>query len=256
MPVMLASIPGTRPWKPQIREVSSFRSMCLFMVFQVVTVYLMTEAVGGNSLRKCGRRPIVERPPFSISQGVQVPVSRQAGASGKKPRRSGGPTTDSGKRTSSQNSLKHGLYSRGTTAIPRGLFQEDQAELDAFVDAVAAALAPRDELEIAQAYRIAGYYLQLRRLGRFEAEAMIVTMPQRTTMEIIAQSDLGLPEPTPEAERVSRALSLMEDVLERASRIDARIASSLNQALLIYTDLQRRPLPLALPGPEEPTAEP
>lgn len=155
--------------------------------------------------------------------------------------RSTGPKSESGKKSSSSSSLIHGLYAHGATAIPRGLFQEDQSEIDDFVNSIAESLLPRDEIEAAQAMRIAHCYLQLRRLSRFEAEAMVATMPRESTTDRFQRDELELPSPTPDSERVTRAIFLLGSALETASRIDARIATSLDQALLVLLSYESAP---------------
>ena len=152
--------------------------------------------------------------------------------------KSTGAKTPDGKARSAKNATKHGLYAENPTAIPRGYFAEDAGEVDKYVSGIVGALEPRDELERAQAQRIAAYFLRLRRLDRFEAEALAGDTASR-----VIQGNIGTPSRNtgdPQAHAEESAAAAIEHTLERASRIDARIARGLERALVVYYQLRER----------------
>ena len=152
--------------------------------------------------------------------------------------KSTGAKTPEGKARSAKNATKHGLYAENPTAIPRGYFAEDAIEVDKYVSGIVGALEPRDELERAQAQRIAGYFLRLRRLDRFEAEALAGDTASRVIQGNMAMPSRNTGDPQVHAEE--SAAAAIEYTLERASRIDARIARGLERALVVYYQLRER----------------
>ena len=152
--------------------------------------------------------------------------------------KSTGAKTPEGKARSAKNATKHGLYAENPTAIPRGYFAEDASEVDKYVSGIVGALEPRDELERAQAQRIAGYFLRLRRLDRFEAEALAGDTASRVIQGHVAMPSRNTGDPQVHAEE--SAAAAIEYTLERASRIDARIARGLERALVVYYQLRER----------------
>jgi len=152
--------------------------------------------------------------------------------------KSTGPNSRSGKIRSALNALRHGIYSANPTAIPRGYFEEDPDEIKRYVAGIVDALNPRDVLEHAEANRIAVYFLRLRRLDRFEAEALAGDTASRVIEDGIFTSSQNMGDPEVRAEE-SAALAI-EHTLERASRIDSRIARGLERALIVYYQLRER----------------
>jgi hypothetical protein len=122
-----------------------------------------------------------------------------------------GPTSRQGKRQSALNSLNHGIYSAKPTAIPRGYFKEDPDEIKRYVAGIVEALEPRDALEDAEASRVihGDVFTPSQNTGNLEAHA-----------------------------EESAALAI-EHTLERASRIDSRIARGLERALIVYYQLRK-----------------
>jgi hypothetical protein len=148
-----------------------------------------------------------------------------------------GPTSRQGKRQSALNSLNHGIYSAKPTAIPRGYFKEDPDEIKRYVAGIVEALEPRDALEDAEANRVAVYFLRLRRLDRFEAEALAGDTASR-----VIHGDVSTPSQNTgnlEAHAEESAALAIEHTLERASRIDSRIARGLERALIVYYQLRK-----------------
>jgi hypothetical protein len=83
-------------------------------------------------------------------------------------RRSTGPRTDAGKRASSENATKSGIWVTQPRAISRGYFAEDETEIARYIDELMTALDPRDALENETAKNIATQYLRLQRLANLE----------------------------------------------------------------------------------------
>ncbi len=146
--------------------------------------------------------------------------------------KSTGPRTDKGKTTSSQSALKHGLWATKPTAVPRGLFKEDQEDLDLMTARVMKALGPRDAAEAHQAMRIAMLYVRLGRLGKVEAEAFAGDTHNRAD---------GWAHPG-EVKREKGARQALEESLNKATILDGRIGRSLREAYAVYEGLQKRPL--------------
>lgn len=172
----------------------------------------------------------------------------QRRANAENAQRSTGPRTPQGKARSARNALKHGIYASAAAAIPGGHFEEKQAEVDAFIDTIVDALDPRDGLEEAQAERIAVYYLQLRRLNRFEAEALVAATADVSPESKLLHDIEGRSRSPADEALAESALKALDGVLERASRIDSRLGRYLEQALVIYYQLQKHDAGAARPA--------
>jgi hypothetical protein len=79
----------------------------------------------------------------------------------------GGPATEAGKRASSQNALKHGIFAQ-QAVIREGKFAEDHTEFKSVLDAVCAALSPKNAYEHVKVEQIA--VLEWRRRRLLQAE--------------------------------------------------------------------------------------
>lgn len=144
-------------------------------------------------------------PRVSGRSELRVATQRQVQANQANAQGSTGPRSSDGKATSSLNSLRHGAYATRPVAIPRGRLAEDPGDVAAFVDSVIGALIPRDTLEYELAHRIAMSCLRLRRLGRFEADALAAdgTIP---TEEISLLESLAGIDTSPEGQEERAAV--------------------------------------------------
>ncbi len=154
-------------------------------------------------------------------------------------KKSTGPRSKAGKAVSAANALRHGAYASTAMAIPRGRFAEDQADVDTYVEGIVRALMPRDDLELAQANRIARYFLQYRRLGVLEAEALAGDTSDESGLELLATMDR---KSIDELGKERAAFKALDSALEKVTRIDARIGRSLERAIIVFYELQKRDL--------------
>ena len=86
-------------------------------------------------------------------------------------RRSAGPVTPEGKVKSSMNATTHGGYA-ASPVIRHGVFCEDPEEYEAELSAFLRTVEPINALAEQQAVRVFNEYRKLRRLDRFEVEAL------------------------------------------------------------------------------------
>lgn len=93
-------------------------------------------------------------------------------ANKKNAQHSTGPQTPEGKARASANSLKHGVYATRTVAIPRGVFQEDPVEVEAFLAGIKTSFPTLNPALSEVVAEIAHNFLRRRRLTNFEAELL------------------------------------------------------------------------------------
>ena len=124
------------------------------------------------------------------------------------------------------------MWGSKPVAIPRGVFAEDQGEINDVVLKIYRSLEPRDSLEAAQAMHIGQQYVRLTRLNRFEAEALVADTKNHTPF-VRTDEDL----------RASGARRTLEQSFNNVSAIDGRISRSLERAFTVYADMKRRSLP-------------
>jgi len=79
-----------------------------------------------------------------------------------------GPKTGAGKARSSQNAVKHGFTGRLLVGLQYGPFADNPTELQEFIQAVLAELAPVTARERAEALNIVGLYVRRSRLVELE----------------------------------------------------------------------------------------
>lgn len=108
-------------------------------------------------------------PPPPRNKPVSEARRRASVANG---RRSKGPTTPEGKRASSRNSLKHGLYQKELAAIPRGPFAEVAKDIEAFIEVIVSDLRPQNAIQDAMALGIAQAFVQEGRIQKVEASLL------------------------------------------------------------------------------------
>ncbi len=93
-----------------------------------------------------------------------------------------GPKTSAGKSRSSQNAVKHGFTGRLLVGLQYGPFADNPTELQEFIEAVLAELAPVTAGERAEALNIVGLYVRRSRLVELEAMALALAHATRTSM--------------------------------------------------------------------------
>jgi hypothetical protein len=142
---------------------------------------------------------------------------------------------------SARNSLKHGAYASHPVAIPRGCLAEDEQDVVDFLESVIDALAPRDVLEREQAHRVAMSYLRLRRVGRFEAQALAVDGAEPGEEEVLILAMGGM-DTSAEGQLERAAVRALQRTMERVTTIESRTSQSLDRSLLLYSKLQERTL--------------
>ena len=152
-----------------------------------------------------------------------------------------GPRTDAGKARSSQNAVKHGIFSQNPV-IPG----ENTAEWDTFCKEIVQSHAPIGLFETELAERIALQLWRLRRVGRYEAELVGAIYAE-------AEGDVEAEPTLPE-----RACRLQE-ALARVVRYEAHVGRQLKDAQKLLRERQEQrqalPIPSAPPAPQ-PTEPP
>ena len=172
-----------------------------------------------------------------VANMPQMGTAAQNAANRRNAEKSTGPRSAAGKIVSATNALRHGAYASTAAAIPRGRFAEDQADVDAYLEGIIRSLSPRDDLELAQANRIARYFLQYRRLGVLEAEALAGDTSDESNLDFIATIDHRSVDDVGRERAAYRALN---SALEKVTRIDARIGRSLERAIIVFYELRKR----------------
>ncbi len=146
-----------------------------------------------------------------------------------------GPRTGAGKSRSSQNALKHGFTGRLLVGLQYGPFADNPAELQEFIQAVLAELAPVTAQERAEALNIVGLYVRRSRL--VELEAMALAHATRTRM--LAPAEPGGPPRVAETDLMrAGAEALGADLFERLPRYEGHLNRELDKGLARYARLR------------------
>jgi hypothetical protein len=104
------------------------------------------------------------------AESEHTPISdQQLAANRQNAKRSTGPRTEAGKRSSAQNAIKHGYYARRAEPIRRGALAEDEEEFRDQRQAMIESLHPRYAIEEALADAIAENVTTSGRLTRYAA---------------------------------------------------------------------------------------
>ncbi len=153
-----------------------------------------------------------------------------------------GPRTSAGRSRSSQNALKHGFTGRLLVGLQYGPFADDPAELQEFIQAVLAELAPVTARERAEALNIVGLYVRRSRL--VELEAMALAHATRTRM--LPPAEPGGPARVIEEDlMLAGATALGADLFDRLPRYEGHLSRELDKSLARYaqrlTDLAACP---------------
>ena len=106
-------------------------------------------------------------------QSPRPTTEKQVEANRRNARASTGPKTEAGKRRSSLNATKHGLYARSSAAIPSGPFAEDPGGVDGYVEDIVTHLAPRSTLAATVARAVAQEALTIERIARVEPYLLV-----------------------------------------------------------------------------------
>lgn len=146
-----------------------------------------------------------------------------------------GPRTGAGKSRSSQNAVKHGFTGRLLVGLHSGPFADNPAELQEFIQAVLAELAPVTAQERAEALNIVGLYVRRSRL--VELEAMALAHATRTTMLPAAEPG-GLPRVAETDLMRAGAEALGADLFERLPRYEGHLNRELDKSLARYARLR------------------
>lgn len=112
---------------------------------------------------------------------------KQVAANRRNAKQSTGPTSKSGKANSSQNGIKHGVFSTSLEPLRTGEFYEDEDEFAERVDGIVESLRPRDAIEREVATQIAGVQIKKGRLERWAT----ATIESASTMTL-ADYETGL----------------------------------------------------------------
>jgi len=146
-----------------------------------------------------------------------------------------GPRTGAGKARSSRNALKHGFTGRLLVGLQYGPFADDPAELQEFIQAVLAELAPVTARERAEALNIVGLYVRRSRL--VELEAMALAHATRTRM--LPPAEPGGPARVIEEDlMLAGATALGADLFDRLPRYEGHLSRELDKSLARYARMK------------------
>ena len=153
-------------------------------------------------------------------------------------RRATGPRTQSGKRKSRSNAVKHGIFAVG---VLRG--RESRAEYNALVDDLVESLQPVGKLEEILVEKLAITLWRYRRLLQAEAAEIAVGHPGDPLGEL----------PVPPAERrgfmMTASLAHWEKVADRLLRYEGSLERAFDRTLVQLERLQRLRLGQPVPPP-------
>jgi len=142
-----------------------------------------------------------------------------------------GPTSTAGRARSSQNALKHGFTGRLLVGLEYGPFADNPTELQEFIQAVLAELAPVTAQERAEALNIVGLYVRRSRL--VELEAMALAHATRTSVLPPAEPG-GPPRMAEEDLMLAGATALGADLIDRLPRYEGHLNRELDKSLARY----------------------
>lgn len=159
-------------------------------------------------------------------------------------RYSTGPRTSAGKSRSSQNAVRHGFTGRLLVGLQYGPFADDATELQEFIEAVLAELAPVTAQERAEALNIVGLYVRRSRLVELEAMALAHATRTRT----LPPDEPGDP-PRVAAEDLMRAgaMALGADLFDRLPRYEGHLNRELDKSLARYARMREARLLQGVP---------
>jgi hypothetical protein len=100
------------------------------------------------------------------------PSEKQIRANRENAKKSTGPRTEAGKKRSSQNPTKHGIFKSRLEPVQDGPIGEDPQEFRERTQILVESMQPRDPLETEVATRIVGVLVKLERLDRWSATSI------------------------------------------------------------------------------------
>ena len=166
---------------------------------------------------------------------MRMTPAMQLEANRRNAQQSTGPKTGAGKARSSQNAVKHGFTGRLLVGLQYGPFADNPTELQEFIQAVLAELAPVTARERAEALNIVGLYVRRSRL--VELEAMALAHATRTSMLPPAEPG-GPPRMAEEDLMRAGATALGADLFDRLPRYEGHLNRELDKSLARYTRMR------------------
>jgi hypothetical protein len=155
--------------------------------------------------------------------------------------KSRGPVTDEGKLASSQNSLKHGLYSADLLLV-----NENSEEFLNLKECLVNSIKPEDEYEMLLITRLAVGHTKLNRVLKIETEMLNASLEQGETSYAIFYNSQGA------LNTVLRYIAAAERLIDKTTRELALHRKSKQSKAKSYKNEQTNPRPEVVPHQPQP----